>query len=107
MKIKLMRETWILAAICLLDLVLTLWLIDAGHAKEANPVMQAALGMGVMWFVAVKCAYTFGPLTLLEMVGRRHTIVVRRYLRLGIGVYLAMHVASLGAALIAAYMVRG
>jgi hypothetical protein len=92
---KLMRETWIMAAVCLLDMVLTLWLIHAGYAKEANPVMQAALSMGIAWFIAVKCAYTFGPLTLLEIVGRRHTVIVRRYLRLGIGIYLTLHLASI------------
>lgn len=96
-----MRETYVLAAICLLDLLLTLWLIARGHAVEANPLMQAALSMGVAWFVSVKLLYTLGPLTALEIVGRRHTLLVRRYLRLGIGLYLGLHIASAGAALIA------
>ncbi|MCS6776246.1 MAG: DUF5658 family protein [Chloroherpetonaceae bacterium] len=98
---KLMRETCVLVTICLLDLLITLWLIARGHAVEANPLMQAALGMGITWFVGVKLLYTLGPLTALEIVGRRHTLLVRRYLRLGIGLYLGIHIASLGAALIA------
>lgn len=103
---KLMRETWILGMICFVDLVLTIWLINRGLAVEANPFMQQALSMGVLWFVGVKCLYTLGPLAALEVVGRRHSVVVRRYLRLGIGVYLAFHVASIGAALIASQLTK-
>lgn len=103
---KLMRETWVLGVICVLDLILTLWLIDRGHAVEANPIMKSALSMGVLWFIFVKFIYTVGPLAALEVVGRRYTIMVRRYLRLGIGVYLAFHIASIGAALLAVYITR-
>jgi hypothetical protein len=104
--LKLMRETYVMGAVCLLDLILTLWLIQTGRAVEGNPVMQAALGMGIFYFILVKCVYTFAPLGLLEMVGRRYTDLVRRYLRLGIAIYVCMHLASILAALIAAYLMR-
>ena len=90
-----MRETWIMAALCMIDLVWTLWVIGAKLAVEANPVMLALLQHGVGWFIAFKCAYTFGPLILLEMVRRRHQDVVRRYLRFGIVLYAGSHAASL------------
>jgi hypothetical protein len=98
---KIMRETWVMGIICLLDLVMTIWLIHAGLAKEANPVMLALLNAGLLWFIAFKFAYTLGPLALLEMVGRRYPTIVRKYMRLGITVYIGFHVVNIGCALLA------
>jgi hypothetical protein len=38
----------------LLDAVLTLAVVHAGVATEANPLMDVSLGWGGIWFVAVK-----------------------------------------------------
>ena len=98
---KIMRETWVMGIICLLDLVLTIGLIHVGLAKEANPLMLTILNAGLLWFVAFKCAYTLGPLAALELVGRRYPDMVRKYLRLGITVYVGFHVVNIGCALLA------
>ena len=104
---KIMRETRVMAVICLLDLILTIFLLRAGLAREANPIMLAMLNMGLLWFIAFKCAYTLGPLALLEMVGRRYPNVVQRYLRLGITVYVGFHVVNIASALLASQIARG
>jgi hypothetical protein len=94
-----LRETRIMAAICLVDMVLTLWLIQAGLAAEANPLMRDLLAQGVIWFIGFKCLFTFGPLYLLERVAQRHGPVVQQYLRLGIMAYLGMHILNAGGAI--------
>ncbi len=101
---KLMRETYWMAGISVVDLVLTLWLIHRGLAAEANPLMQTLLTLGVGWFIAFKCLCTFAPLTALEMIARRHGEMVRRYLRLGILAYATSHVGSILCALAASRM---
>ncbi len=104
---KIMRETWVMGVICLLDLILTIGLIHAGLAREANPVMLALLNMGLLWFIAFKCAYTLGPLALLEMVGRRYPQVVQKYMRIGITLYVGFHLVNIGCALLAPHLARG
>ena len=101
---KLMRETYWMAGISLVDLVLTLWLIQRGLAAEANPLMAMLLSLGVGYFIAFKCLCTFGPLTALEMLAQRHSDMVRRYLRLGILAYASSHVGSIVFALAASRM---
>jgi hypothetical protein len=91
---KLMRETWIMAAICVFDLIGTLWLMHHHLAGEANPVMKAYLAKGEIYFVGVKLFWTFVPLALLEVVARCTGMWVRPYLRTGIIAYIGMHVVN-------------
>jgi hypothetical protein len=102
--IKLMRETYWMAAISIVDLILTLWLINRGLATEANPLMQNLLNMGVGWFIGFKCLCTFGPLAALELIQRKHGDMVRRYLRLGILAYMSSHIGNIICAMAAAHL---
>ena len=48
---------WVAAGILvlnLLDALLTLTVVHAGVASEANPLMEVSLGWGSIWFIAVK-----------------------------------------------------
>jgi Domain of unknown function (DUF5658) len=40
----------------LLDAVLTLTVVHAGAATEANPLMAVSLGWGGLWFILIKLA---------------------------------------------------
>lgn len=104
MRAKLMRETYWMAVISIVDLVLTLWLINRGLATEANPLMQNLLALGVGWFIAFKCLCTFGPLTALEVIHRKHGDMVRKYLRLGILAYATSHVGNIACAVAASHL---
>lgn len=62
---------------CVLDALLTLYLLDNG-AIEANPLMAAALLLGVRPFVLLKVALTGSCLLLLAM---HHRFILYRWLR--------------------------
>jgi hypothetical protein len=66
-------ESRLLLAACLVDLFLTLALIASGHAVEANPVLNAYLGLGIQWFLVVK-AVLLGliPVGLVEWLRERY-----------------------------------
>ena len=85
-------ETWLLAAICLADLVSTILLIRAGVATEGNPLLRAALDRGgVVAFSAAKTAMTALPLAGLEAARRECGGFVQRAQRLGIAGYVAIY----------------
>jgi len=85
------RETWILAAICLVDLITTLWFVRHGGASEGNPVMNFYLQQGVLPFVVAKCVLFLGPLLVLEWARRRNPRFVLTMLRVGIALYLGLY----------------
>ena len=91
---KLMRETWIMAGICIFDLVGTLWLMHLHLALEANPLMRMFLAKGLIWFIGIKLFWTVVPLGLLEAVARTSGDWVRPYLRTGIVAYIGLHVVN-------------
>ncbi len=98
---KLMRETRIMAVIAMIDLIGTLWLMHRHAALESNPFLQFFLARGILWFIIAKFIYTFVPLVLLEAFANRVESLVRKYLRLGIIVYIGMHAVNLLCFLIA------
>lgn len=65
------RETWLLLAIGLADLVSTAYLVRHGLIREANPVMAWYLVHFGMWaFCAAKTTMLVCPLMILEWVRR-------------------------------------
>ncbi len=60
-----------LAAFNVLDAALTLALVRAGLADEANPVMAASLSAGPTWFLLHKVVLVGGGLTVLWFTRRR------------------------------------
>lgn len=63
-----MFESVLLAAITMLDVWWTLYVVRNGFAIEANPLMDWALGHGNGAFVAVKMAYLLPALVVFEYV---------------------------------------
>ena len=82
------RESKILAGICLLDLVSTVWLVISGMAGEANPILRFYLDQGLAWFILMKCLLVIAPVYVLEMLRERRPRFIRGLLRACIALYL-------------------
>lgn len=89
---RLARETWLLLAIGLLDLLSTVWLIHLGIAGEANPMMDWYLQSGGLWvFCVVKAVLLVCPLMILEWARRVHPSLGQRALRFALAGYLLLY----------------
>lgn len=88
---KLSRESALIIAICLADLISTIWLVHGQGAQEANPLMRHFLERGVIVFILAKAAFCLGPLALIEWARRHHPHFVRYSLRMGIALYLGFY----------------
>ncbi|MDO8585994.1 MAG: DUF5658 family protein [Armatimonadota bacterium] len=89
---SLMRETWILMAICLLDLATTLGLTAGRRFTEGNPIMSYYLELGVWAFVGAKLLLVVMPLIVAEYSRRFKPRFVRTMLRFAIAAYVAAYV---------------
>jgi hypothetical protein len=85
------RQTWILVALCVADLVSTIAFVERLEAAEANPLMGFFLAQGVVMFVLAKMLFSAGPLALLEWVRKRRPQLALRALNLTIGLYLGLY----------------
>src|SRR5512142_1409053 len=81
---KLSRETAVILAICLADLLTTIWLVRCHGAVEANPLMRPFLDHGLFTFVLAKSFFCLAPLAVLEWARRQHPVFVQTALRTGI-----------------------
>ena len=85
------RESYVLLAACLLDLVLTIWLVSTQRASEGNPLMAFYLKQGWGMLILVKLTLVVLPLFIAEW-GRTHRPqFVRRVLRLAIAAYIGIY----------------
>lgn len=83
-----LRETVILATMCLGDLLFTSYLLATGHGIEANPVMALAYSrFGPYGFVLVKAALVGIPLVIAETSRPYCERLVIRSLRTAIAAY--------------------
>src|SRR2546421_4139095 len=64
-------ESWIILVVGMLDMVTTLVWIDRHGAREANPIFQSYLQLGVPAFIVAKISLLVAPICLLEYA-RRH-----------------------------------
>jgi hypothetical protein len=88
-------ESICITAICLLDLVSTLYWVALGHAQEGNPLMAHFLNRGVVWFIAAKIA-TFVPgVIACEWYRTRRPEVARRAMRWVIFGYVVLYLAGI------------
>ncbi|MDO8681906.1 MAG: DUF5658 family protein [Armatimonadota bacterium] len=87
----LMRESWILIAICMADLLTTLGLLADKNVFEGNPLMKFYLDLGVGMFIAVKLILVVMPLFLAEYSKQFSPVFVRSMLRLAIVVYIGAY----------------
>lgn len=88
---KLTKESWIIAAIGLADLITTIIFIREHGAQEANPLFRHYWEMGLAAFIAAKFVCLFGPLLVLEWARKRNPKFVLRALRGAIAAYLVMY----------------
>ena len=85
-------ETWILGAICTVDMVSTAVLVHYGKAVEANPILLPFIHRGLLAFIAVKSFTFVTPLAGLEIIRRHRPRFVKQMLRLGIAGYIGAYV---------------
>ena len=85
------RESLIVAALCLLDLISTIYLVKHHHAQEGNVVMEFYLQQGISAFIGAKCLLFVPALVIAEWYRRRNARLVIRTLRLVIVLYLAFY----------------
>lgn len=88
---RISRESWIIATICLVDLVLTCIWIRGHSAREGNPIMNFYLQHGMPMFVASKLALIAGPLLILEWARHKRPQFVTRVARFTIAAYLGAY----------------
>src|SRR5690348_8831099 len=88
---KIARESWVIAAIGIADLVTTIIFIKHHGAHEANPLFRHYWEMGVPAFIAAKMACLLGPLVVLEWARKRNPRFVSRALRGAIAAYLTFY----------------
>lgn len=93
-RLGLARESYVILAICLLDLLLTAWLIGTNRATEGNPLMSFYLSNGWPVLVGIKVLLVAMPLFVAEWARRRRPQFVHRALRFAIAVYLGMYVIA-------------
>ena len=89
------KESYIILAICLLDLILTGWLIDTKRATEGNPIMSYYLsnnGIGMM--IAAKMVLIAMPLFVAEWARRYRPRFVHRALRIAIAIYISLYIIA-------------
>lgn len=84
------RESWILLLIVLADTFSTYWLIRAGLAVEANPIVDWFIQLSWFAFFAVKGATLAVAILFAEWYRRKNADFVQRWLRYGILGYLSI-----------------
>lgn len=88
------KESYVILAICLLDLVLTGWLLDTKQATEGNPIMSFYLSNGIGMMIAAKIVLIAMPLFVAEWARRYRPRFVRRALRLAIAIYISLYIIA-------------
>lgn len=85
------RESLLLIGICIADLASTLLLLQAGVAREGNPLMSYYLRHGIGVFVMVKLSLVFFPIFIAEWCKQYKPKFVRFMLRATIAAYLGAY----------------
>jgi hypothetical protein len=88
---RILSESLILAALCMLDMLVTVWLVQRGSAIEGNPILRFYLELSLGTFIGVKILLSIGPLIVLERLRHRRPQLVQRLLRVGIVLYLVVY----------------
>ena len=93
MKFKVSTESLILVAICLVDMLLTLFFVLRGYAVEQNPLMAACLRHSPVVFVLVKLVSFVPFIIAVEFYRRQNASFARLACRSAIALYLVTFVA--------------
>ncbi len=94
MKPRIARETYILAALCMADLLSTMYLLINHLAFEANPLFGAILTLpyGLWLFALAKIALTTFSVCALEYARKYEQHYVKVATWIGICVYVSAYV---------------
>lgn len=85
-------ESFVLGAICLLDLATTVFWVSYRNASEGNPLMAFYLHRGgTLGFIAAKLVLCVMPLFIAEWARRTNPRFVHSTLRFGIVAYIALY----------------
>ena len=85
------KESYMLLAICLIDMLFTGWLIHTGRGTEGNPLMSFYLENGWPVVIAVKLILIACPILIIEWARRIRPVFAHRALRFAIVAYLSMY----------------
>lgn len=88
------RETWIILFICLVDMLLTVWLLQTQRATEGNPLMAFYLDNGVWAMIGAKIVLVAMPIFVAEWARRHRPQFVHRALRFAIAVYVGLYLIA-------------
>lgn len=93
-QMKIARESWVIAALGMADLITTIIFIEHHGAEEANPLFRRLWEMGLYVFIMAKLLLLVGPLAVLEWARKRRPGFTLRALRGGIAGYLILYAAG-------------
>ena len=88
---RIARETWIISALGLADLISTIVFIQNNGAQEANPIFQHYWQMGLPNFILAKVVLMACPLMILEWARRHKPRLARHALRTVIVGYVMLY----------------
>ncbi|MCE5315358.1 MAG: DUF5658 family protein [Armatimonadota bacterium] len=88
MKYRVSVESLILVAICLADMLVTLYCVTAGLAVEQNPIMAACFNRGPGMFVVVKMLSFVPFVVAVELYRKKNPDFARNACRCAIGLYV-------------------
>jgi len=88
------KESYVILAICLLDLVFTYWLIHTKQATEGNPIMSYYLSNSMGMMIAAKMVLIAMPLFVAEWARRYRPRFVHRALRIAIAIYISLYIIA-------------
>jgi hypothetical protein len=83
-----------ITAICLLDLMTTLYWVGQGYAREGNPLMAFFIQQGPSPFIAAKIAAFLPAVAAAEWYRPRNPRLITRLLRWVIAGYLVLYVVG-------------
>lgn len=90
---RLLRETWIVGILATLDCLSTIYLLHAGKAIEANPMLSFVASRSLTAFFFVKMGFVIAPLAGLERIRRipGKERFVKLVMRVGLAAYLVIY----------------
>jgi hypothetical protein len=89
--IEITWESMVITLICALDLLSTVWLLEAGRATEANPLMAYLLNHSLSLFCGVKMGTVACLVTLAEWYRKYNPVFVRKTMRWTIIGYIVIY----------------
>ena len=87
---KFYSETIMIVLLAYADTVSTLWLVNSGMAREANPVMQFYLQQGALAFIGIKLLMVL-PAFVVDMNKARNPTRIRWGLRFALMLYVGIY----------------